>query len=71
MKLHRIRKTPRHERTLVVEAGQVMCPRTGIVDLERCWICPSYDGFSTGPVEGVVCKGSPGLDPYELEGTVS
>lgn len=70
MKLHRIRKAPRRERTLVVEAGQVMCPRTGMVDLERCWICPAYDGFSTGLVEGVVCKASRGPDVYELEATV-
>jgi hypothetical protein len=70
MKLLRIRKAPRHEQTLVVEAGQVMCPRTGMVDVERCWICPAYDGFSTGHLEGVVCRASRGPESYELEATV-
>ena len=41
---------------LRVEAGQVVCPRQGIVDLERCWACPDYDGLSGGRAEGVVCK---------------
>jgi hypothetical protein len=44
------------DRVLSVEAGQVMCPRQGIVDVERCWICPAYGGLSTGRIEGVVCK---------------
>ena len=44
------------DRILAVEAGQVVCPRQGIVDLERCWICADYDGLSGGRVEGVVCN---------------
>jgi hypothetical protein len=44
------------DRILAVEAGQVVCPRRGIVDLERCWVCPDYDGLSGGRVEGVVCN---------------
>ena len=66
MKLHRIRKAPRQERTLIVEAGQVMCPRAGIVDVERCWVCPFYDGFSAGSVEGVVCTALRGSNAYDL-----
>ena len=58
-------------RILAVEAGQVVCPRRGIVDLERCWVCPAYDGLSAGRIEGVVCKAnlaepdalSPACDP--------
>lgn len=50
---HRIR--PRRERTLAIEGGQVVCPRRGIVDLEMCWVCPTYRGLSTGPREGVIC----------------
>ena len=56
MKLHRIAKEPSEHRVLAVEAGQVVCPRQGIVDMERCWVCPAYDGLSAGRVEGVVCK---------------
>lgn len=55
MQRHQIRKSPSHDRILVVEAGQVICPRAGTVDLERCWICPVYGGLSTGRFEGVVC----------------
>lgn len=66
MKLHRIRTAPRRERTLIVEAGQVMCPRVGVVDVERCWVCPFYDGFSAGPVEGVVCTALRRPNEYEL-----
>ena len=58
MQLHRIRKVPSQDRILVVEAGEVICPRAGVVDLERCWVCPAYGGLSTGHLEGVVCQAS-------------
>lgn len=56
MKPHRIAKERGADRILAVEAGQVVCPRQGIVDMERCWVCPAYDGLSAGWIEGVVCK---------------
>lgn len=43
------------ERALRVEAGQVVCPRRGIVDIEDCWICPEYRGLSDGQVESLIC----------------
>jgi len=43
------------ERALGVEAGQVACPRQGIVDIERCWVCPEYRGLSAGHVEALIC----------------
>jgi hypothetical protein len=58
MKVHRVSRSRSHDRILVVEAGQVMCPLQGVVDLERCWVCPAYDGLSGGHVEGVVCRAS-------------
>jgi hypothetical protein len=56
MKLHRMTIERREHRTLAIEAGQVVCPRRGLVDLERCWACPAYDGLSAGWIEGVVCR---------------
>ena len=56
MKQHHIARERSDDRVLVVEAGQVVCPRKGIVDMERCWVCPAYDGLSTGRFEGVICK---------------
>jgi len=56
MELHRIAKERSEHRILAVEAGQVLCPRQGIVDVERCWACPAYDGLSAARIEGVVCK---------------
>ena len=56
MKLQRIPTRANTGLILAVEAGQVVCPRQGIVDLERCWACPDYDGLSAGRAEGVVCK---------------
>ena len=47
----------RDERVLAVEAGQVVCPRRGIVDLEDCLVCRSYRGFRDGHIEGLVCAG--------------
>jgi len=56
MEQHRIRKERSEHRILAVEDGQVACPREGLVDLERCWACPAYDGLSAGRIEGVVCR---------------
>lgn len=47
------------ERVLAIEAGQVVCPRRGIVDLESCWICPAYRGLTTGHTEGLICGTEP------------
>ena len=44
-----------HERTLAIEAGQVVCPRRGIVDIEDCWTCSAYRGLSSGRIEGLIC----------------
>jgi len=51
----------RNERVLAVEAGQVICPRRGFVDIETCWRCPSYQGLSTEQFEGVVCAAVSGF----------
>jgi hypothetical protein len=59
MKLARRPERSTDQRILAVEAGQVVCPRRGIVDLERCWNCPDYDGLSGGRIEGVVCRADP------------
>jgi hypothetical protein len=45
-----------NERILAVEAGEVMCPRRGIVDIEDCWVCPAYRGLTGGQVEGLACS---------------
>jgi hypothetical protein len=45
-----------HERTLAVEAGQVVCPRRGVVDIEDCWVCPAYGGLSSSHIEGLICR---------------
>jgi hypothetical protein len=53
------RPRPSRERVLAVEAGQVVCPRQGVVDLESCWMCPAYGGLTTGAREGVICGTEP------------
>jgi hypothetical protein len=64
MESHRSRRPPpAHERILTIEAGQVMCPRRGIVDLEECWACPAYLGMS-GWIEGLVCSTAPMVLPF-------
>jgi hypothetical protein len=55
MELRRVVKEHSRYRTLVVEEGEVICPRQGVVDLERCWVCPAYGGLSEGRVQGVIC----------------
>lgn len=59
MKVRRWRSQSR-DRLLAVEEGQVVCPRQGIVDIERCWVCPAFDGLSAGHIEGVVCRSATG-----------
>jgi hypothetical protein len=56
MKFQRIAVPANGDVVLPVEAGQVVCPRQGIVDLERCWACPDYEGLSGDRSEGVVCN---------------
>lgn len=64
MEYHRGRRQrPTHERILIIEAGQVMCPRRGIVDLDDCWACPAYLGMS-GWIEGLVCSPAPVILPF-------
>jgi len=53
---HRIPKERSQHRILEVQDGQVVCPRQGKVGMERCWVCPAYDGLSGGRLEGVVCR---------------
>jgi hypothetical protein len=49
------RGTGRSEHALRIEAGQVVCPRRGILDIEGCWMCPDYRGMSEGRFESVIC----------------
>ena len=43
------------DRELRVEAGRVVCPLRGPVDIADCWICPRYRGLSGGHVEALIC----------------
>jgi hypothetical protein len=58
MKVRRRSRSWSRDRILAVEEGQVICPRRGLVAIERCWVCPAYDGLSAGHIEGVVCRWS-------------
>ena len=71
MKVHRAARSRSHDRTLPVEAGQVVCPRRGLIDIEVCWACPAYDGLSTGRFEGVVCRVSLAPESIELRSVVA
>ncbi len=71
MKLHRPTRSRSHDRILVVEAGQVVCPRRGLIGVELCWACPAYDGLSTGRYEGVVCRSALAAEPIELRSLVA
>ena len=48
-------RTTTDQRVFTIEAGQVVCPNRGVMDVEDCWVCPAYRGLSTGPTEGLVC----------------
>ena len=50
-----LRRTNSDQRCFAIEAGQVVCPHRGVVDVEDCWICPAYRGLSSGPSEGLLC----------------
>jgi hypothetical protein len=56
-------RADRDERVLAVEAGRVICPRRGSVDIERCWTCRDYRGLTTGRIEGLRCGLRPGSIP--------
>jgi hypothetical protein len=43
------------ERILAIEAGKVVCPRGVLVDIETCWVCPSYRGLTNDRIEGLIC----------------
>ena len=64
--IFRTHRPPRRisERILAVEAGQVMCPRRGIVDIEDCWMCPAYRGLTGGQIEGLACSTEPMTLPF-------
>lgn len=56
MSAHRYgRRRDPSERAIPIEAGQVICPRKGILDIEACWVCPEYRGLSDGHVESLIC----------------
>jgi hypothetical protein len=53
-----IARTPRaqtRDLELGVEAGQVVCPRSGIVDIERCFACGAYRGMRQDGPERLIC----------------
>jgi len=53
-----------NERILIIEAGQVVCPRRGLVDIEDCWMCPAYGGPAPDVADGLACATVPiTLDP--------
>jgi hypothetical protein len=57
----RARSNASHEQVLVVDEGQVVCPRRGTVDLELCFLCSRFRGFHEGITEGLVCAFEPVL----------
>ena len=64
-------RTNTNQRVYAIEAGQVVCPNRGVVDVEECWACPAYRGLSTGRTEGLICSpdrtvslNASGLDAY-------
>lgn len=51
-----LRRTNSDQRVFAIEAGQVVCPNRGVMDVEECWVCPAYRGLRTGLMEGLVCS---------------
>lgn len=49
---------PRSNRTLSLptEAGQVVCPRRGIIDMEHCFACSAFLGPATADPDTIVCR---------------
>ncbi len=64
-----VRRTRGHspDNIRAVESGQVMCPREGVVDIERCWMCPAYGGMSEAHDEGVVCRANLRDQAFEIQ----
>jgi hypothetical protein len=56
MNVRRDSRSRSRTRILSVEAGQVVCPRRGLVDIELCWTCPAYDGWRFADGEAVACR---------------
>ena len=54
--LRTILPRPNRTLTLATEAGQVVCPRRGIIDLEHCFSCSSFRGSATIDPETIVCS---------------
>lgn len=52
-----------HEASLerLIDAGRVVCPVRGVVDIELCFRCPGFTGLHEGTVERLVCD--PERDP--------
>jgi hypothetical protein len=40
-----------------IEAGRVICPRRGVLDIEHCWTCRDFGGQATDG-ETLVCRWS-------------
>ena len=47
---------PSTARGRLIEGGQVSCPNRGVVDIERCFMCPAFDGIHEGTTERLVCR---------------
>ncbi len=49
--------------TLATEAGQVVCPRRGVIDIEHCFACSSFRGPAADDPDTIVCSPTavPGL----------
>jgi hypothetical protein len=47
-----------------IEGGQISCPIRGVVDIERCFMCPAFDGIREGTTERLLCR--PERDPSGL-----
>lgn len=42
--------------TRPIAGGEVACPIRGVVDLERCFICPGFEGLHEGTRERLICR---------------
>jgi hypothetical protein len=43
--------------TVGVEAGQVVCPSRGVIDVETCFACGRFRGMTGARGSGLVCAG--------------
>ena len=55
------RQWPDRELDLGIEAGQVVCPDRGLMDVEDCFICSRYRGLHGDRITCVAAN--PGLVP--------